>query len=387
MAREIAFLAISQAHQYLHWLPAALRLAEKPDVRVTVLVSTRAGAEFIRSHDPEERLHIKRLWAPPINRDGLFTPPPRWLPLLLNARTISRYPTIVTTEITSSLLYRIPGFRSRMIQIKHGAGDREGGYKRRHAHFDLTLVCGPKDKQRLIERGLATEQNCLVTGYGKFELADQTRERLFADDRPVALYNPHFCKNVGTWVRHGPKVIKRLENIPGWNFVVAPHVKLRGGAPIRSSAGHILIDRGSTRSIDMSYTQTASVYIGDASSQVYEFIRTPRPCIFLNLDRIDWRDNPAYAHWHFGQVIENVEELPAALAQAPALQPQFEQAQRRMSAASIDQAHTPASHRQAEAILNFASREVDAPVRANLAARLKIIPARASALAALSAHG
>jgi hypothetical protein len=378
--KEIAFLAISQAHQYLHWLPAALRLAEEPNVRVTVLVSTHAGADFIRAHDPENRLQIKRLWAPPINRDGLFTPPPRWLPLLLNARAISRYQTIVTTEITSSLLYRLPGFRSRMVQIKHGAGDREGGYKRRHAHFDLTLVCGPKDKQRLIERGLATENNCLVTGYGKFELVRPNPERWFPDDRPLALYNPHFCKNVGTWVRHGPRIVEALESIPGWNFVVAPHVKLRGGPTIRSRSGHILIDRGSTRSIDMSYTQAASVYIGDASSQVYEFVRTPRPCIFLNLDRVEWRDNPAYAHWHFGQVIESIEELPAALAQAHALQPQFEQAQLAMSAASIDQADTAASQRQAQAILDFAARHLPAHAGTNLAMRFKFA-------AANSAHG
>jgi hypothetical protein len=39
----------------------------------------------------------------------------------------------------------------------------------------------------------------------------------------------------------------------------------------------------------MTYTQTADVYIGDASNQVNEFIRTPRPYIFLNPDRIDWR--------------------------------------------------------------------------------------------------
>jgi hypothetical protein len=370
MIREIAFLAISQAHQYLHWLPAALRLAEEPGVRVTVLVSTRAGSDFIRSHDPEGVIRIKRLWTPPINRDGLFTPPPRWLPLLLNARTISRYPIIVTTEITSSMLYRVPGFRSRMIQIKHGAGDREGGYKRRHAHFDFTLVCGTKDKQRLIERGLATEGNCLVTGYGKFELVRPNRERLFPDDRPVAVYNPHFCKNVGTWVRHGSNVINALENITDWNFIAAPHVKLRGGPAITSKAAHVMVDRGSTRSIDMSYTQAAGVYIGDGSSQVYEFIRIPRPCIFLNLDRIEWRDKPAYAHWQLGQVIENLEELPAALARAHALQPRFERLQRSMSAASIDQADTPASHRQARAILDFASREAPARVRPNFAATL-----------------
>jgi len=145
-----------------------------------------------------------------------------------------------------------------------------------------------------------------------------------------------------------------MESIPGWNFVVAPHVKLRGGPAVRSDAGHIVIDRGSTRSIDMSYTQAASIYIGDASSQVYEFIRTPRACIFLNFDRIDWRTDPAYAHWHLGQVIENADDLPMALARAQELQPQYEPVQRRLSAASIDQAEMPASERQAQAILAFA---------------------------------
>ena len=352
--KRIAFLAISQAHQFLHWLPVALRLANEPGVHVAVLVSTRAGAEFIRSYDPGNRLHIKRLWAPSVRRAGLFTPPPRWLALILNAWSIGRYPTIVTTEITSSLLYRVPGFRSRMVQIKHGAGDREGGYKRKHARFDLTLVSGAKDKQRLIERGLATDQNCIVVGYGKFELVGQMAESIFADNQPIALYNPHFDKKVGTWKRHGKEILQTMESIPRWNFVVAPHVKLRGGPAVRSNAGHIVIDRGSTRSIDMSYTQAASVYIGDASSQVYEFIRTPRACIFLNLDRIEWKTDPAYTHWHLGQVIESAGELPAALARAQTLQSQFEAAQLELSAASIDHAELPASERQAQAILAFA---------------------------------
>ena len=354
MVHEIAFLAISQAHQFMHWLPAALRLAGEPGVRVTVLVSSNAGQDFIRSYDPDHKLQIKRLRAPSVRRHGLFTPPPRVPVLLLNARSIGRYSTIVTTETTSSILRRLPGFKSSMIHLKHGAGDREGGYNPKHAEFDLTLVNGPKDKQRLIERGLATESNCVVVGYGKFELVRQQADNIFADRRPIALYNPHFDKKVGTWGRHGKRIVQTMESIPGWNFVVAPHVKLRGGPAVRTDAGHIVIDRGSTRSIDMSYTQAASVYIGDASSQVYEFIRTPRACIFLNFDRIDWRADPAYAHWHLGQVIESADELPTALARAYALQPQFEPAQRQLSAASIDEADVPASERQAQAILAFA---------------------------------
>jgi hypothetical protein len=102
---------------------------------------------------------------------------------------------------------------------------------------------------------------------------------------------------------------------------------------------------------------------------VYEFIRTPRPCIFLNLDRLDWRSNPAYAHWHLGQVIESLDELPAALARAKELQPRFEAVQRRMSAASIDHSDVPASERQAQAILKFATSAKPARSRQSNTAR------------------
>jgi len=354
MIKEIAFLAISQAHQFLHWLPAALRLAKEPDVRVTVLVSSQAGLDFIRQYDPDNHLRLEKLWAPSVRPHGLFDPPLRLPVLLLNASTISRYSTIVTTETTSSLLRRLPRFRSSMIHLKHGAGDREGGYNPKHARFDLTLVNGPKDKQRLIERGLGNNANIKVVGYGKFELVRPHTDDLFSSDAPIALYNPHFDKKVGSWARHGAEVVKAMESIDGWNFVVAPHVKSRDGASIRSGASNILIDRGSIRSIDMTYTQAADVYIGDASSQVYEFIRTPRPCIFLNLDQVDWKSNANYSHWHLGQVIESLEQLPAALANAMKLQPQYEEAQRKMSAASIDDSAGLASQRQAEAILDFA---------------------------------
>lgn len=361
MIREIAFLAISQAHQYLHWLPAALRLASRPDVRVTVLVSSRAGHDFIKSYDPEGRLSIEQLWAPSLRTHGLFTPPLRASTLLLNAKKISRYPTIVTTEVTSSLLRQLPGFNSTMIHLKHGAGDREGSYNPKHAGFDLTLVNGPKDKQRLVERGLGRADNVRVVGYGKFEIVRTPSEPLFPDNRPIVFYNSHFDRKLGTWTRHGREIVRALETIPGWNFVVAPHVKTRGGRTIRSDAPNVIVDRGSVRSIDMTYTQAAAVYIGDISSQVYEFVRTPRPCIFLNLDRVDWRSDPAYSHWKLGQVIESVDELPVALGRAMELQPQFEPAQRQMFAASIDARDGAASERQAQAILAFVRRPRGVP--------------------------
>ncbi len=355
MTTRVAFLAITQAHQFLHWLPVALRLAQEPGIEVTVLGTTDAGLDFIRSYDPDAVLKLRKLRTLSGSQKGLFDIPARLGTLLLNLPTIMRYRFIVTTETTSGQLKRIPGFRPRLIHLKHGAGDREGSYNPKHALADLTLVNGPKDKERLIARGLATEEDCVVVGYAKFELVRDPRP-IFADARPIALYNPHFDTALSSWFGHGEALVRQMESIHGWNFVVAPHVKLAGGPNVQSASPNVLIDRGSTRSIDMSYTEAAAVYIGDVSSQVYEFLRRPRPCIFLNLDRVEWRSNENYLHWHLGQVIETVEELGPALERADQLQPDFEPLQRELVERSLDPSETPASERQARAILDFIAR-------------------------------
>jgi hypothetical protein len=350
---DIAFLALAQAHQHLHWLPAALRLAREPGVRVTVLSSSRAGLDFIRGYDPGATLRLRWLPTPSIRRDGLFTPPKRRWTMRLYHRTIGRFPTVVTTETSSAMLRSIPGFRSRMIHLKHGAGDRDGGYNPKHRDFDLTLVNGPKDKQRLIERGLGTEQNIAVVGYAKFELARREQPPLFGNDRPMALYNPHFDPAVSSWFDHGAALIDAMARIRGWNFIVAPHVKAKGGPRIEPPSDNVRIDRGSVRSIDMSYTEAADIYIGDVSSQVYEFLRRPRPCIFVNFNRIDWREDESYAHWHLGQVIESAGQLGSALDRAEEIQSRFEPLQRAAVERSLDPSPEPASERQARAILDF----------------------------------
>src|SRR3546814_17836722 len=86
-------------------------------------------------------------------------------------------------------------------------GDREGGYNPRHAAYDLTLVMGEKDRERLIERKLVTAQNCKVTGYSKFELM-APRQRFFDNNLPVVLYNPPFDKELLSWLHHGPDILQ-----------------------------------------------------------------------------------------------------------------------------------------------------------------------------------
>ena len=192
-----------------------------------------------------------------------------------------------------------------------------------------------------------------VCGYCKFEAISPPYDP-FGDGKPIALYNPHFDPAVSSWYGHHQEVIAELARIGSWNFIVAPHVKLAKGGSLGSSPSpNVLIDPGSVHSIDMSYVGASRIYIGDASSQVYEFIRNPRPCLFLNLDRRDWRGDEHFAHWNFGQVIEEVSELGPALDRAAELQPRYEPIQREWLAKSLDPSPVAASVRHADALLRF----------------------------------
>jgi hypothetical protein len=117
---------------------------------------------------------------------------------------------------------------------------------------------------------------------------------------------------------------------------------------------NMLMDTGSMASIDMTYTLAADIYLGDVSSQVYEFLWRPRPCLFLDAHGVDgWQDDPNYRFWHTGQVLRDTAELAPALARASLLQHDYVAAQRQLFAETFDAQAVPASIRAADAIAEF----------------------------------
>jgi hypothetical protein len=109
-----------------------------------------------------------------------------------------------------------------------------------------------------------------------------------------------------------------------YNLIFAPHVLLfrrswtRGARLPRRfrSTDTVLIDTGSRASVDMTYLQAADIYLGDLSSQVYEFIARPRPCVFLDPLGVDHRGNPAFRSWSFGPVVRDAAGFGPALGRA-----------------------------------------------------------------------
>src|SRR3546814_18220738 len=106
-----------------------------------------------------------------------------------------------------------------MIHLKHGAGDREGGYNPRHAAYDLTPDMGEKDRERLIERKLSTAQNCKVTGYHKFDFMASS-QRFLDINLPVVLSNPHFAKDLPSCLHNVPALLRFRATKPRFNSII-----------------------------------------------------------------------------------------------------------------------------------------------------------------------
>lgn len=287
--------------------------------------------------------------------------------LLWWSRELRRCDVLVTAERTSAILKSLPGYCPPMIHIPHGAGDRAVGFERRIARFDQVIVAGPKDRDRILGARLLPADRCHVSGYLKVSALRARAAHsppLFENGRPTVLYNPHFERRLSSWSRFGRTVVEAVLATEQLNLVVAPHVRMFAGAPESSLAewramqvpGRFIFDPGSERSLDMTYTQGADIYLGDVSSQVYEFATTPRPCVFLDAHRAKWRGNPDYLMWQMGEVVDSKQAIMPALLRAAARHGEFVDLQRAMVNAALGDTGPDAPERAAQVILDELNR-------------------------------
>ena len=367
-----------QAHQVAHSLPVALALARaRPDVEV-VLAATH----------PRLTAEIRRLGGgadggPSLVELALASPGARLAQAALGGlapvRKLIIYgdhlpffrglDLLVVSEKTSLVLKTRHGLRDlRMVHTRHGAGDRAIGFDRASAGFDAVLVSGRKVADRLeAEAGLAPER-IHVVGYPKFDAAGpRASPPAFPEVRPTVLYNPHGSPRLSSWYRWGARVLERFAGSRRYNLIFAPHVMLferplmlsvsppaaalpRLALP-RRLPSHVHVDPGSPASLDMTYTEAADIYLGDVSSQVYEFLRRPRPCVFLNPHGVRWEGAADYAHWRAGPVVDDLDRLEAALDEAVERHTDlYAPVQRELFAYSFDLTAQPSAERAAEVV-------------------------------------
>ncbi len=334
-------------HQVPHAAPYAFELSRlfEDEFEVIIACSTNeelAFAQRIGRFYPQHRCQFLKLSVPwyyqvvdPVVSTWRFKR--KRVVLKHNLDFFRQLHALVAPERHCSLLKRKYGLKDLiMIHCRHGAGDRRGGFDEKIKYFDYVLLPGQKYVDRLKELGLLEEGKYAVVGWPKFEVVERLhpqRPQLFENDHITVVYNPHFDQRVASWNLWGLKVLDFFARHPEYNLIFAPHVVLfRRRLRHRTKKipahyyqfPHIFIDLGSMASADMTYMLAADIYLVDVSSQVYEFLWKPRPCIFLNAHRVKWQDNPYYFHWTLGQVVEDIErDLGPMLAKAFKVQPQY----------------------------------------------------------------
>jgi hypothetical protein len=385
MSLRIGFLFNhDQIHQVAHSLPVAVALARSGCDAELVMATTslRTAAEVARligangpSNMTIKALSLRKPLSQLVNAVlGKAVPTAKIMIYGDNLEFFRSLDALIVTERTSLILKKRYGLnRLKMILIDHGAGDRAIGFGPSTASFDHILAAGSKIRDRLISEAKVSPDKLTIAGYPKFDTRPKpVRLYKFRNNaNPVILYNPHHSPHLSSWYKEGRAVLDFFRTNPQFNLIFAPHImmfersvaitidKFRVGLPGHltekyAAAPNIHVDLGGRALTDMTYTSMADIYIGDVSSQVYEFLRTPRPCVFLNAHSIQHAGDPNFAHWQAGPVITSAKELGGALEDAMALHDsKYRARQKSLFEYTFDLTKEPSSVRAARAIADL----------------------------------
>ena len=381
-AGEVLFLFNHDApHQVAHiaGIARAMR-ATRPDIRVTCATGTDAIRARVASVLGDAAagvawldIALPRWLETALALPNRIAPARRLARLDHHAERLLQADVLVSAERTClRLKTRVKDHAPRFVHIPHGAGDRAVSFHPGKAGFDLILVSGDKTAREMVARSGVESDRLRVVGYPKFDTIDvDKRLNLFGNDRPAFLYNPHFDPFLSSWYEEGPKLLDWFASEEGqnYNLIFAPHImlfrkKLHISLEYRiarfrpdlkdewKNASNILIDTGSDRLVDMSYTLSSDAYIGDVSSQIYEFLIRPRPVYFIDVFSQNQRSKEGrYPAWEAGEVVHDAADLTHMLHTGVKQLDAHEMRQRALFADTISyDPDRPASQRAADAI-------------------------------------
>jgi CDP-glycerol glycerophosphotransferase (TagB/SpsB family) len=252
--------------------------------------------------------------------------------------------------------------------LPHGPVGRSYSYNNDLLDFDFQLLFGDYHLKQMKALNLLSK-DYVVAGYPKIDAVKSNRNKSFFNNQnPIVLYNPHFSPPLSSWHHIGFEVLEFFYNQNEYNLIFAPHINLftdKGGfkesmIPEKyKKAEHIFIDAGSYESVNMTYILNSDIYLGDVSSQVYEFIITPRPCIFLNPKEVDYKNDYNFRFWECGTVIKSINQLKNSLDNCFNDFKKYEPIQKKMTDENFyTEIGSTASERAAKSIIEYLDKEV-----------------------------
>lgn len=369
---KVGFVFFDGLHIIHHFIGAAVELSKEPNIEVDIL-TYEGKHEYLISL-------LSLLNASPSILKKLPTYKYRKLIELLksrihptkkylfkrNRRRLLDYDILVFNDINCKYLYKVrKGNNPKFVLLMHGAGDRDyligKSFKDRVSIFDL--ITTPGEKINSFFKAMRLPNTKLETcGYQKFDITkiENRKASIFSNTKPTIIYNPHFQQGLSSWHEFGIKILDFFFENDNYNLIFAPHINLlnsKGNLDREIidekyfSKENILIDLGSIKSINMTYTLLADVYLGDVSSQIYEYLITPKPCIFINAHAVNWENNIHYKNWSLGKVLINIDNLEETLRTKDIWQNSYTEEQQKAISYTFDLSKDESSgKRAAEAI-------------------------------------
>ncbi len=362
---KLAFFLISHKAHIHHVIPIACAASMVEDFDVDILTSTEENKDIIQSllkYYPNHRcnlIFLKPTKFYSFTRQFKFKLYPTYSSVIKkNYEKIVTYDVLLTPQWhLNRIMNRNETNNIKFILLTHGSGDSPVSYSTKMKDYDLNLLGSEEIVRLAAEHGLGQKSILKSIGYAKLEMVSKIKTaKVFENGRPTIFFNPSYVKDFSSWYDWGTYILDYFSQNNKFNLIFAPHIKLfqnksqyaKSLKRKYSFAKNIIIDVGSDALIDMTYTKFADIYIGDISSQGYEFLYKPRPCVFLNP-----YGNKDVKMWELGDVVCDIRDLESAINDAFVNHSKYKKKQEEEFAKRFSITDVPPGERAAQAIKEF----------------------------------
>lgn len=368
---KIAIIFLDDIHHIYHFISIAVELSKENQVHILTYPGKHEFLHKTLANLNGEKVIVEKLRTSPFRA---FTDTlkrrklPRkgfWMKKHQNY-ILNNFDAVVFSDYNHHYLLKARGEnpKPKFIKLAHGVAGRAYVYNKELLDFNMHVIFGDYYYDQLKKMNLLSECS-VVVGYPKLDaLSNFNTDKIFSNKKTTVIYNPHFEPAFSSWYTMGIKILEYFYNSKKYNLIFAPHINLFNKVGVESGASipekyfnakNIHIDLGSEKSVNMTYINEADMYLGDVSSQVFEFIINPRPCIFLNPKKVKFKGDINYRFWKCGKVVTKVGKLPKALKKAPKrFNKKHREIQEFMNSQNFySEAGSTASQRAAKAITDY----------------------------------
>jgi len=366
---RFGFCFISHEAHIRHQLPIAAELSLISDHTVELLVTKPSCYEQIKLlllQYPGNKCQLKLLRGTRFKTfigkiKGRLYPNVKNV-ISNNKKLFLSFDVLITPHMNLHSVMKLDKQKStQYICTFHGAGDNKIGFNKKFSDYDLLLTSGEDVNSRLIEENIVHSRNTSkIIGYPKYDFIENKQEPLFNNSNPIFVYNPHYADFGSSWEKFGLQILEFFSEHENYNLVLAPHIKLFNGKrpdylDKYINLNNIIIDVESDKLMDATYTMNADVYIGDISSQIYEFLYFDlKPTIFLDSkNKRNWQTDPNFQMWKTGTVNKSATDFKNSVTNVFDNHHKYKHIQKNLISRKFCRSDTPSGLRGAEAILDF----------------------------------